>query len=65
LWSAALISGKGKSPADRGEPYESTGTAHPQAIHGMIVVSAGIVSQVMINSSDGFKAFAFFRIPAA
>jgi hypothetical protein len=30
------------------------------AIRGMDVVAAGMVSQVMINSSDGNKAFAFF-----
>jgi hypothetical protein len=32
----------------------------PRAICGMIVVAAALLSQVMINSSDGFKAFAFF-----
>ncbi|MDO8871819.1 MAG: hypothetical protein Q7V05_03690 [Methanoregula sp.] len=33
--------------------------AHIAGDPGMMVIAAGIVSQVMINSSDYFKDFAF------
>jgi hypothetical protein len=39
---------------------ESRSRPSSRAIRGMRVVAVGILSQVMINSSDGNKAFAFF-----